>query len=139
MTKKEFGTANVMRRRRSKFTSRVHVDDVATAIIASMQSPSAGNIYNVVDDDPTPRAEAERYARKLLGLTMRHASPLSISKSSPSTMSDDIMNTRLEGPSKRVSNDKIKKDLNVNLRFHSYQDGLKAIHEGILSPFCVEK
>lgn len=36
---------------------------------------------------------------------------------------------------KRVDNAKMKRDLGIQLMFPSYREGLKAIHEGNLSPF----
>nr|CAD1842891.1 unnamed protein product [Ananas comosus var. bracteatus] len=49
-----------------QYTARVHVADIYQAIKASFKVPSSGRIYNVVDDDPVPRAEVFAFARNLL-------------------------------------------------------------------------
>ncbi|XP_059078160.1 uncharacterized protein LOC131876715 [Cryptomeria japonica] len=53
-------------RRLNYYTSRIHVVDICQAILASIEQPSAGKVYNVVDDDPAPRAEVFSYALSLL-------------------------------------------------------------------------
>ncbi|GLJ20145.1 hypothetical protein SUGI_0365700 [Cryptomeria japonica] len=53
-------------RRLNYYTSRIHVADICQAILASIEQPSAGKVYNVVDDDPAPRAEVFSYALSLL-------------------------------------------------------------------------
>nr|CAD1842871.1 unnamed protein product [Ananas comosus var. bracteatus] len=49
-----------------QYTARVHVADIYQAMKASFKVPSSGRIYNVVDDDPAPRAEVFAFARNLL-------------------------------------------------------------------------
>jgi nucleoside-diphosphate-sugar epimerase len=41
----------------SQYTSRIHVLDIVTCLLASMQNPAPGNVYNVADDAPTSRLE----------------------------------------------------------------------------------
>lgn len=48
--------------------SRIHVEDVATALMASMAKPRAGAIYNLCDDTPSPPADVITYAAELLGI-----------------------------------------------------------------------
>ena len=42
--------------------SRIHVEDLATVLIASMSKPRPGAVYNVCDDDPAPTADVVAYA-----------------------------------------------------------------------------
>ncbi len=48
--------------------SRIHVDDLARVLLASMQKPRAGAIYNVCDDDPAAPEAVVAYAAALLGV-----------------------------------------------------------------------
>ncbi|KAK9805432.1 hypothetical protein WJX73_005764 [Symbiochloris irregularis] len=53
-------SASQQRRMRAAFTARVHVDDICQVLMTSMEQPSPGAVYNVVDDDPAPRAMLRR-------------------------------------------------------------------------------
>ena len=46
--------------------SRIHVEDIATVLEASIAKPNAGAIYNVCDDEPAPPHDVIEYAAKLL-------------------------------------------------------------------------
>jgi len=104
-----------------KFTSRVHVDDVASVIIASMRAgDEAMDVYNVVDDDPAPRFVAVRFARELLGLP---EDPEDEEDPEESVQSND----RGE---KRVDNARMKsalRDAGLSMRFPTYREGLRAL------------
>lgn len=47
--------------------SRIHVDDIALAIVAAMQhlKPSVSIYHNVADDEPTPSTIVDEYAATL--------------------------------------------------------------------------
>jgi nucleoside-diphosphate-sugar epimerase len=49
-------------------TSRIHVDDLAAAIVAAGSAAAPSDIYNVADDDPAPTGEYADTAAALLGL-----------------------------------------------------------------------
>ena len=59
------------RRKEQRYTARCHVFDVCQTLAASMMAPCPGNIYNVVDDDPSPRSQVASYARELLSGSTR--------------------------------------------------------------------
>ena len=48
--------------------SRIHVEDLAQTLEASMQRPQPGEIYNVSNDHPSPPSEALNYACGLLNI-----------------------------------------------------------------------
>ena len=48
--------------------SRIHVDDIAATLAASIAAPNPGRIYNVCDDDPAPPEDVLAHAAALLNL-----------------------------------------------------------------------
>ncbi len=48
--------------------SRIHVADLAAILMASMENPNPGAIYNVADDEPAPPQDVVVYAAELLGV-----------------------------------------------------------------------
>ena len=109
---------NAARRRRAMYTARIHVQDVVTTLLQSMASPSPGNVYNVVDDDPASRIEAEAFARHLIGI----GADASVERTRLNCQSPQRLLS-----SKRVRNSKIKEQLGVKLIFPSYKNGLECI------------
>jgi nucleoside-diphosphate-sugar epimerase len=55
--------------------SRIHVDDIAQVLEASIRQPNPGAAYNVCDDNPCPPDEVIGYAARLLGLPEPPAVP----------------------------------------------------------------
>lgn len=102
--------------------SRIHVEDIAQVLEASMTRPNPGAVYNVCDDDPAPPQDVIAYAAHLLGLSVPPEVPFDAAEMSPMARS-------FYAESKRVSNERIKRDLGVNLLFPSYRDGLSALLE----------
>lgn len=100
--------------------SRTHVEDIAQVLAASIRQPNPGAIYNVCDDDPAPPQDVIGFAAELLGLPLPEAKPFDEAEMSPMARS-------FYAESKRVSNDRIKNDLGVTLRYPSYRDGLRAM------------
>ena len=100
--------------------SRIHVDDIATVLKASMNRPAAGAIYNVCDNDPQPPQTVIEEAARLLGLA-----PPPIEDFATADMSE--MARSFYAESKRVSNARIKQELGVRLAYPDYQSGLLAV------------
>ena len=48
--------------------SRIHVEDIAQVLEASIITPNPGAIYNLCDNDPAPPQDVIGYAAQLLGL-----------------------------------------------------------------------
>ncbi len=102
--------------------SRIHVDDIAEVLAASMAAPAPGRIYNVCDDDPAPPQDVLGHAAELLGLPMPAEVPFDEAAMS-------AMARSFYGENKRVHNDRIKDELGVALRYPDYRSGLKAVLE----------
>lgn len=100
--------------------SRIHVDDIATVLRASMARPDPGAIYNVCDDDPAPPEDVLAHAAELLGLPPPPEVPFEAAEMSPMARS-------FYAESKSVRNDRIKRDLGVNLAYPDYRAGLAAL------------
>jgi nucleoside-diphosphate-sugar epimerase len=103
--------------------SRIHTDDVATILAASITQPNAGAIYNVADDEPAAPAEVIEYACRLLGIEPPPLIPFDQATLSPMAQS-------FYADSKRVGNRRIKEELGVKLAFPTYREGLKALLDG---------
>lgn len=102
--------------------SRIHVDDIAAVLTASMARPNPGRIYNVCDDEPAPGSDVVLYACQLLGLD---CPPEVAYEDAAPTMSD--MARSFYADNKRVRNDRIKRELGVILRYPNYRAGLEAL------------
>lgn len=100
--------------------SRIHVDDLARVLRASMVRPRPGAIYNVCDDEPAPPEAVVAFAAGLLGIPAPPLVPFETAELSPMAQSfyDD---------NKRVSNALIKSELGLALRYPDYRAGLAAI------------
>lgn len=100
--------------------SRIHVEDIAQVLEASMARPRPGAVYNVCDDDPAPPQDVLAHAAALLGLPPPPEVPFESAELSPMARS-------FYAESKRVGNDRIKRELGVRLRFPDYRAGLAAL------------
>jgi nucleoside-diphosphate-sugar epimerase len=113
------GTARRIRKDGQVF-SRIHVEDIASVLEASIARPAAGAIYNVADDEPAAPDEVVAYAAKLLGV-----------QAPPEVAFDEADLTPMarsfyEG-SRRISNTRIKSELGVQLTYPTYREGLAAL------------
>ena len=100
--------------------SRIHVDDIAQVLEASIHRPNPGAAYNVCDDNPAPPEDVLSHAARLLGLPDPPAIPFDQAEMSPMARS-------FYGESKRIRNDRIKTELGVNLLYPDYPAGLAAL------------
>jgi nucleoside-diphosphate-sugar epimerase len=97
--------------------SRIHVEDIALALEASLNQPNPGRIYNVCDDDPAPPEDVIGHAAALLGLPVPPEVPYEAAELSPMARS-------FYGESKKVSNARLRHELRVDLRYPTYREGL---------------
>ena len=100
--------------------SRVHVDDLAAGLEASITRPRAGGIYNLCDDEPAPNSEVIAYAARLLGVEPPPEVALADANLSAAAM-------RFYGESKRVSNARAKAELGWRPAYPTYREGLASI------------
>lgn len=100
--------------------SRIHVDDIAKALHLSLLNPMPGEVFNVCDNLPAPSHEVDQFAAKIM-----QRPPLELidyEQADLSPMAFDFYRCN-----KRVSNEKIKKNLNFEPQYPTYKEGLKAL------------
>jgi len=102
--------------------SRIHVEDIAQVLAASIEQPRPGAIYNVCDDDPAPPQDVLGHAAELLGLPVPSEVPFDEAGMTPMARS-------FYGENKRVRNRRIKDELGVELLYPTYREGLRAVLE----------
>jgi nucleoside-diphosphate-sugar epimerase len=100
--------------------SRIHVEDIARVLAASIARPNPGAAYNVCDDDPAPPQDVIAEAARLLGLPLPPEVAFEDADLSPMARS-------FYAESKRVSNRRIREELGVDLLHPDYRSGLAAV------------
>lgn len=100
--------------------SRIHVEDIAQVVAASIAQPNAGAIYNLCDNDPAPPQDVIGYAAELLGMPLPEAIDYDTADMTPMARS-------FYAESKRVKNDRIKDELGIVLKYPDYRAGLQAL------------
>ena len=103
--------------------SRIHVADLAAILMASVEKPNPGAIYNVADDEPTPPQDVVACAAELLD--MKPPPLIDFEEADLSPMARSFY-----ADSKRVRNVKIKSELGISLKFPTYREGLAALLDG---------
>ena len=100
--------------------SRVHVEDVAAVLKASIARPDAGRVYNVADDEPSSQQEAIAFAAGLLGIAPPPEEPFETAELSALARS-------FYAECRRVRNGRIKRELGVALRYPTFREGLGSL------------
>lgn len=102
------------------YFSRIHVEDITAALIASIRRPDPLSIYNIADDEPAPSHIVDAYAASLLNMSPLSEIPFETAKLTPLQKEFYLHN-------RRVSNAKMKKDLLVKLKYPNYREGLNQL------------
>ena len=113
------GTARRVKKDGQVF-SRIHVEDIANVLEASIAQPRAGAIYNVADDEPAAPGEVVAYAAKLIGVEPPPEVAFAEADLTP------MARSFYEG-SRRIANQRIKSELGVKLRYPTYREGLASL------------
>ncbi|WP_380874544.1 NAD(P)-dependent oxidoreductase [Sphingomonas sp. DBB INV C78] len=108
--------------------SRIHVDDIAAAVIASMERGPPG-AYNIGDDMPTSQNSVIEYACDLLGIAPPPLQSLDDAALSPAARA-------FYSENRRVANGKAKRLLGWQPLYPDYRAGLRAL-SAITSPASV--
>jgi nucleoside-diphosphate-sugar epimerase len=106
---------------------RIHIEDIVSTLLASIQLPNPLSIYNVSDDEPAPSHVVDHYAANLLHREPPPLIPFLEAHLSP-------MEQEFYANNRRVSNLKIKNELHVALKYPSYREGLTQIWRNDFAP-----
>ncbi|TGW22091.1 epimerase [Stenotrophomonas maltophilia] len=98
--------------------NRLHVDDLATVVIASMQRPCVDGLYLPADDEPAPPKEVLAFAAQLGGFAM----PPAVTWDDPA-LSQTLR--RFYESNKRIDSRGTREALGWQPRFPSYREGLR--------------
>ena len=110
--------------------SRIHVEDIATAVFASMTAPTANvaaaEVFNVCDDEPCPPGTVIAHACHLLNRPV--PAPVSMDEAGLSAMGRSFY-----ADNKRVSNRKLHDRFGWAPAFPTYREGLAALLPDLLA------
>lgn len=101
---------------------RVHVEDIVRTLRASFDKPNPGSIYNVIDNMPAPSHEVIEYACRLLDRPVPPLVDFEEANLAPITRS-------FYNENRRTSNEKIKNELGVELKYPDFKAGLRGCLE----------
>jgi nucleoside-diphosphate-sugar epimerase len=96
--------------------NRIHVDDIARAIMAAVAREASG-VFNVCDDEPAPPQDVIAHAARLLGVVPPPDEDYA-------TAQMTSMARSFYASSNRVRNTRAKRDLGLELAFPTYREGL---------------
>ena len=117
------GNINLINKK-NHFFSRIHIDDIVGILLKSLSIFKSGEIYNISDDKPSSSEEVTLCGVKLLNM------------SKPKIIEvKDIKSEMLKNfykDSKKISNKKMKRFFNYNLKFPTYVEGLSYIRDNII-------
>ncbi len=97
-------------------TSRIHVDDVARIVAAAEQKAPSKSIYLVGDDEPTTQGAYAAWLAERLGVPLP-----------PYRQMYEPGKARVAHRNRKIRNAKLKRELELELRYPSFRDGEAAI------------
>jgi nucleoside-diphosphate-sugar epimerase len=99
--------------------NRIHVEDIASAIMAAVRHQGGGT-WNVCDDQPAAPQDVIAYAAQLMGIALPPEEAFATAAMSAMALS-------FYASSARVSNAKLKRELGVALTYPTYRHGIDAL------------
>jgi len=100
--------------------NRIHVDDIVSALLLSLERPDPQAIYNLADGHPAPPQDVLDYAAGLLELPPPPR--VDVNNDAVSAMARSFYTE-----CKRINADKARRDLGWSPQYNNYRDGLSAI------------
>ena len=102
------------------FFNRIHQTDITAIIMAAIDTPRAGRIINLCDNEPAPQGDVIRYAASLIGVTP--PTPIAFEDANLSPMARTFYVSR-----RRLASQIIGTELPITLTYPTYREGLAAI------------
>lgn len=100
--------------------NRIHVDDIAGAVLAGMRNPARTGVFNVADDLPSPAEDPIVFAAEAMGVEPPPRVSIEEAALGPTGLS-------FYAQSRRVRNRRAKEELGWTLRYPTYREGVTAI------------
>ncbi|PJL25365.1 MULTISPECIES: NAD-dependent epimerase/dehydratase family protein [Stenotrophomonas] len=100
--------------------NRLHVQDLATAVVAALQRPAARGLYLPSDDEPAPPQDVLAFAAQLGGFVL----PPAVAWDDP-TLSPALR--RFYASNKRIDSRGTRAALGWQPQFPTYREGLRAL------------
>jgi dTDP-4-dehydrorhamnose reductase len=100
--------------------NRIHVDDIASVLLAAAEGRGSHAVYNVTDGAPSPPQDVVAHAAHLMGVSPPPEIPFETAPLSP-------MGRSFYAENRRVLSRRLAEDLGVTLAYPSYREGLAAI------------
>lgn len=101
------------------YSNRIHVHDIADALISAIESPKPGRIVNLSDDTPCPHAD---YVSELCTAAGFPPPVLITPDEAKSRLSLSALDFFMDN--KRISNKKLHQELLPQLKYPSFRDAL---------------
>ncbi|MGK7868493.1 SDR family NAD(P)-dependent oxidoreductase [Falsiroseomonas sp. E2-1-a20] len=103
--------------------SRIHVDDIALAVVAAArQDPAGVRVLHLVDDEPAGNAEVVAEAARLLGVAPPPEIPFEVARAGMSPMALSFWSEN-----RRVASGATRAALGITWRCPTYREGLARI------------
>ncbi|MGL4440450.1 MAG: SDR family oxidoreductase [Bosea sp. (in: a-proteobacteria)] len=100
--------------------NRIHVEDIAGAVMAGFAHPEVSGVFNICDDEPAPPQDVVAFAAGAIGLPTPPETPFAKARLSE-------MGRSFYAESKRCRNGRLKTVLGYRLRYPTYREGLRAL------------
>lgn len=100
--------------------NRIHIDDIAQAVINTIDGIGTHTIYNLADDEPAPPQDVITYAASLLAVDPPPEIAFEDAEMS-------AMGRSFYADLKRMKNERLRDDLGVKLLCPTYREGLSRI------------
>lgn len=114
----------ILREDQAPYSNRIHQDDLAMVCVAAAKSAPSGAIYNACDGHPSTMSHYFKAIARALNLPM----PPEIDRQqAEKELSAGMLSYLRE--SRRLSNQKMLKELNISLLYPDLDSGLKSISE----------
>jgi nucleoside-diphosphate-sugar epimerase len=96
----------------NRILNMVHVEDVAGAILAALEKGPPGEVFNVSDDEPVAELDFFQWLSK----TLKKPLP-------PFLREEEKTSSKRAATNKRVSNEKLRTELQYQFRFPTFREG----------------
>ena len=102
--------------------NRIHVDDIAGVALKLIEADGGGGTWNVADREPAPPQDVIAFAAELMGIAPPPEEPFATADLSPMALS-------FYADNRKISTEKLRRELGYVWRYPTYREGLTACYE----------